>query len=207
MGARTWVQDQGLDLQGQGQGPVLQGQGFNLHGQGQGLVQLSFKAKDLKIVLKANDSHHWESLLRCQSYVCCVLVQLSQLSASEAKVADVIGVSEGYVAKMASGRVPRMVNILTTCLHGKQSFQPTLTTTSCGLAPCKLRVPLIWFLTLALYILFACLYRMLPHWSFFLHFLLTYLLPYLSFPLRIDPLHSRAGFFKRRLNLACFFCF
>jgi len=126
MGARTWVQDQGLDLQGQGQGPVLQGQGFNLHGQGQGLVQLSFKAKDLKIVLKANDSHHWESLLRCQSYVCCVLVQLSQLSASEAKVADVIGVSEGYVAKMASGRVPRMVNILTTCLHGKQSFQPTL---------------------------------------------------------------------------------
>ena len=140
IGARTWVQDQGLDLQGQG--PVLQGQGFNLHGQGQGLVQLSFKAKDLifrakakdlsfkakdlKIVLKANDSHHWESLLRCQSHVCCVLVQLSQLSALEAKVADVIGVSEGYVAKMASGRVPRMVNILTTCVRGKQSFQPTL---------------------------------------------------------------------------------
>jgi len=31
--------------------------------------------------------------------------------------------------------------------------------------------------------------------------------PYSSFPLRIDLLHSRAGFFKRRLNLACFFVF
>jgi len=36
-------------------------------------------------------------------------VQLSQLSSSESKVADVIGVSEGYVAKMASGRVSRLV--------------------------------------------------------------------------------------------------
>ena len=34
--------------------------------------------------------------------------------------------------------------------------------------------PLIQFLILALYILFACLYSMLPHLSFFLHFLLTY---------------------------------
>ena len=41
-------------------------------------------------------------------------------------------------------------------------------------------VPLIRFLILALYILFACFYRMLPHLSFFLHFLFTYLLPYLS---------------------------
>ena len=30
---------------------------------------------------------------------------------------------------------------------------------------------------------------MLPHFSFFLQFFLTDLLPYLSFPLRIDPLH------------------
>jgi len=37
---------------------------------------------------------------------------MSQLSVSEAKVADVIGVSEGYVAKMASGRVPRSVSYL-----------------------------------------------------------------------------------------------
>jgi len=39
-------------------------------------------------------------------------------------------------------------------------------------------VPLIW---LVLYIFFACLYRMLPHLYFFVHFFLTYLLPYLSF--------------------------
>jgi len=34
---------------------------------------------------------------------------MSQLSASETKVAELIGVFEGYVAKMASGRVPRTV--------------------------------------------------------------------------------------------------
>ena len=41
--------------------------------------------------------------------------------------------------------------------------------------------------------------------SFFLHFFLTYLLPYLSFPLRIDPLHFQAGCRKRRLNLGLVF--
>jgi len=46
-------------------------------------------------------------------------------------------------------------------------------------------VPLIQFLILALYILFTCLYRMPSHSSFYLHFFLTVLLPYLSFPLRI----------------------
>ena len=40
---------------------------------------------------------------------------------------------------------------------------------------------------------------MLPHLSFFLHIFLTYLLPYLSFPLRIDPLCCQAGW---RLKLA-----
>jgi len=54
-------------------------------------------------------------------------------------------------------------------------------------------------------ILFA--YRMLPHLSFFLHFFLTYLLPYLSFPLRIDALRFQAGCRKRRLNLALVFVF
>jgi len=82
----------------------------------------------------------------------------------------------------------------------------------CSLAPCLLghNAPFIRFLILALYLLFACLYRMLPHLSFFLHFFLTFLLPYLSFPLRIDPLHFQAGCHKRRLNLAlgflCSFC-
>ena len=38
--------------------------------------------------------------------------------------------------------------------------------------------PLIQFLTLALYMLLACIYGMLPHLSYFLHFFLTYLLPY-----------------------------
>jgi len=46
-------------------------------------------------------------------------------------------------------------------------------------------VLLVRFLISALYILFACLYCMLPHLSFFLHFF-TCFLPYLSFPLRID---------------------
>jgi len=52
-----------------------------------------------------------------------------------------------------------------------------------------------------------CLYRMLPRVSFFLlHFFLTYLLPYLSFPLRIDPLLFQAWCRKRWLNLALVFC-
>ena len=41
------------------------------------------------------------------------------------------------------------------------------------------------------------LYRMLPHLSYFLHFFLTYFLPYLSFPL----FPGQMG-----LNLALFFC-
>jgi len=56
-----------------------------------------------------------------------------------------------------------------------------------------------------IYILFVCLYRMLPR-LFFLHIFLIYLLPYLSFPLRIDPLPFQAGCRKRRLNLALVFC-
>jgi len=66
---------------------------------------------------------------------------------------------------------------------------------------------LIRSLISALYILFACLYPVLPHLSFFLHFFLIYLLPYLSFPLTIDPLHYQAGCRKRRLNVAVFFVF
>jgi len=48
-------------------------------------------------------------------------------------------------------------------------------------------------------------YIVCSHLSFF-HFFLTYLLPYLSFPLRIDPLRFQAGCRKRRLNLAVVFC-
>jgi len=54
------------------------------------------------------------------------------------------------------------------------------------------------------YMLFACLYRMLPYLSFFLRFFLTYLLPYLSF---LDPLRCQDGCRKRRLNLALVFVF
>ena len=66
--------------------------------------------------------------------------------------------------------------------------------------------PVIWFLILALCVLFACLYRMLPHSSFFLHVFFTYLLPYLSFPLRIDPLRFQAGCRKRRPKPGFSFC-
>ena len=73
-------------------------------------------------------------------------------------------------------------------------------------APCGLcNVPLVWFLISAPYILFARLYRMLPNLLFF-HFFLTYLLPYLSFHLRIDPLRVQAGCCKRRLYVASVFC-
>jgi len=48
---------------------------------------------------------------------------------------------------------------------------------------------------------------MLPHLFGFLHFFLTYLLPWLSFPLRIEPLRFQAGCRKRRLNLALVFVF
>jgi len=67
--------------------------------------------------------------------------------------------------------------------------------------------PLIRFLISALYILFACLYRMLLRLSFILHFFFTYLLPYLSFPSRIDLLRFQAGCRKRLwLVNACFYC-
>ena len=69
--------------------------------------------------------------------------------------------------------------------------------------------PLIRFLISVLYLLFVCLYRMLSHLSFF-HFFLTYLLPYLLFPLRIGVLRFQAGCRKRRQILAlvflCLFC-
>jgi len=65
--------------------------------------------------------------------------------------------------------------------------------------------PLIRFLISTLYIFFACLYRMLPHLFFFSLFSLAYLLPYLSFPLRIDPLRFQAGCRKMRLQLALVF--
>jgi len=47
--------------------------------------------------------------------------------------------------------------------------------------------PLIRFLISALYTLFACLYRMLPHLSCFPHFFLTYLLPLLIFSFENRP--------------------
>jgi len=59
------------------------------------------------------------------------------------------------------------------------------------------------------YILFVCLCCMLPH-SFFLHFFLTYLLPYLSFRLTMDLLRFQARCCKRWLNVSfvflCLFC-
>ena len=66
--------------------------------------------------------------------------------------------------------------------------------------------PLIRFLISALYILFAGLYRTLPHLSFF-----SSPFPYLSPPLfifsrRIDSLRFKAGCCKRQLNLALVFC-
>ena len=45
-----------------------------------------------------------------------------------------------------------------------------------------------------------------PQLSFFLHFSLTYLLPHLSFPLRIDPLRFQTRCRERRLNLALVSC-
>ena len=77
--------------------------------------------------------------------------------------------------------------------------------------PCRVRgVPLIQFLISVLYILLACLYRMLLHLSFFPSRFPYLSPPYLSFPSRIDPLCFQAGCRKRRLNLAlvflCLFC-
>jgi len=64
-----------------------------------------------------------------------------------------------------------------------------------------------WVCVCVLYILFACLYHMLPHLSFFLHFFFTDLLFYTSFCLRIDPLRFQAGCRKRRLNLVLVFLY
>jgi len=67
--------------------------------------------------------------------------------------------------------------------------------------------PLIRLLILMLYILFTCLYHMLPTCPLFVHYFLTYLYLYLSFLLRIDPLCFQVGCPKRRLNLALVFVF
>jgi len=62
----------------------------------------------------------------------------------------------------------------------------------------------LFFLTHGVYCLLIVCF---PTYPFFLHFFLTYLLPYLSFPLRIDALRFQAGCRKRRLNLALVFVF
>ena len=49
------------------------------------------------------------------------------------------------------------------------------------------------------------MYLMFLHLSFFCHFFFTYLLPYLSFPLRTDLLGFQAECRNRRLNLVLAF--
>jgi len=77
----------------------------------------------------------------------------------------------------------------------------------CFDSSCRLRRvlhPLIHLLISApyeWYILFACLHCTFPHLSFLLHFFL-----YIPSPLRIGPLHFRAGCRKRRPNLDFFSC-
>ena len=56
-----------------------------------------------------------------------------------------------------------------------------------------------FFLTHGVYCLLIVCFSTYP---FLLYFFLTYLLHYLSFPLRIDPLRFHTGCRKRRLNLA-----
>jgi len=59
----------------------------------------------------------------------------------------------------------------------------------------------------------SALYKLLvyivcfPTYLFFHHFLLSSLLPYLSFPLRIDPLRFQARCWERQLNLALVFLY
>jgi len=65
---------------------------------------------------------------------------------------------------------------------------------------------LVQFLILALYTFFACLYRMLPHLSFFSSLFRYLSPPVLIFPFEIDPLRFHAGCRKRQLNLALVFC-
>jgi len=81
-----------------------------------------------------------------------------------------------------------------------QNFRNLLTSVvsepTCPVRAAGLNAPLIRFFISALYKLFACLYHTLRHLPFFLHLFLTYLLSYLSFPLRIDPLHFQAGCHK-----------
>jgi len=70
--------------------------------------------------------------------------------------------------------------------------------------------PFIWLVISALYIyiyiycLSVCIVCF-PNYPFSPLFF-TYLLPYLSFPLRIDPLRFQAGCPKRRLNPTLVFC-
>ena len=84
----------------------------------------------------------------------------------------------------------------------------TIELSMCSVAPCGLRGimrPWLNFL-FQCYILFACLYRRLPHLFFFSSLFLTYLLPYSSFPLRIDPLCFQTRCRNGRLNMVSFLC-
>ena len=63
--------------------------------------------------------------------------------------------------------------------------------------------PLIRFVISALYILFAWLYRKLPHLFLFLRFFVTFIH---LLPLRIDVLRFQAGCRKRRPNIALVLC-
>ena len=73
----------------------------------------------------------------------------------------------------------------------------------CIKAPCGLwGIMHPWFDFLFRLYIYCLVTSYAPHLSFFL----TYLLPYLSFPLRIDLLRFQAGCHKRRLNLALAFC-
>jgi len=75
-----------------------------------------------------------------------------------------------------------------------------------SMAPCRLRVWCTLDLVLALYMYCLLVYIVcFPTYSFFSSLFLTYLLPYLSFSLRIYRLFFHAGCRKRRLNLALAF--
>jgi len=103
---------------------------------------------------------------------------------------------------------PSRIAKLSTGLAGvKVAMSPLLGSILCGLQG----VMCPWFDFRFLCYMYCLLVYIIcfPHLSFYPNFFHIYLFHYLSFPLRIDPLHFQAGCRKRRLNgfsFLCLFC-
>ena len=113
-----------------------------------------------------------------------------------------VGLGGSYIPRYFTHPNTSLIPVLTLAMWSNLVGGPTATLQATGRNPPLIRYLDFWAICIAcLFILYA------SPLILFLHFSLTYLLPYLSYSLRIDPLLFQAGCRKRRLNLALVFMF